>query len=74
MRMDYWDFRAILSWMALLLADGARWNLSWLCSGFGVLAPSPFRVGRCGFGCGCSAWILRIGWRVRLNYNGLHRG
>ena len=44
MRTDHWDFRAILSWMALLFTDGTRWNLSWFCGGFGILSPSAFRV------------------------------
>ena len=72
MRTDHWDFRAVLSWVALLLADGARWDLSWLYSGFGILAPGPFRVGRCG--CRCGGWSLQTGWRVRLDRDGLHQG
>ena len=42
---DHGDFRTILSWMALLLADGTRWDLSWFYGGFGVLSPSPFGLG-----------------------------
>ena len=42
MHTDHWDFREILSWMALLFVDSTRWDLSWFCGGFGVLSPGPF--------------------------------
>ena len=71
MHMDHWNFRAILSWIALLFTDGTRWDLSWFYDGFGVLSPSPFGLGWCR--CGCSGWLMRIEWGVRLNQNRLHR-
>ena len=47
MRTDHWDFKEILIWMALLFADGTRWNLSWFYGGFGVFTPIPFGLGKC---------------------------
>ena len=72
MHTDHWDFREILSWMALLFTDRTRWDLSWCCGGFSVLFPSAFGLGQCRYGCG--SWLVQTGWRVRLNHNRFHRG
>ena len=69
-RTDHWNFRAILSWMALLFTDDTRWDLSWFCDDFGVLSLGPFGLGRCR--CRCGGWIMWTGWGVRLNCNRLH--
>ena len=71
-RMDHWDLREILSWIALLLANNARWDWPRFCDSFGILALGPFRVGQCG--CGCGGWLLQARWRVRLDRNGLYDG
>ena len=70
MHTNHWDFRAILSWMALLFADGTRWDLSWFYGGFGVLSSGPFGLGWCI--CGCDGWSMQTGWVVRLNCKRLH--
>ena len=70
MCMDHWDFRATLSWVALLFIDDTRQDLSRLCGRLRILALGPFWVGQCG--CRCGSWILRAGWRVRLHPDGLH--
>ena len=71
MCMDHWDFREILSWMALLFIDGTRWNLLWFCGGFGVIFPIPFGLGWCR--CRYSGWLVQTEWKVRLNRNRLHQ-
>ena len=71
MHMDHWDFREILSLMALLFVDGTRWDLSWFCGGFGVLSPSPFGLGWCR--CGYGGWPMQARWGVGLNRNRLHQ-
>ena len=50
MHTDHWDFRAIFIWVALLLTDGARRDLSRFSGTFSILSPDPFWVGRCGCG------------------------
>ena len=72
MHMDHWDFKEILSCMALLFADGTRWDLLQFYSGFGVLAPGSFGLGLCW--CRCSSWLVWTGWRVRIDRDGLHQG
>ena len=47
---NHGDFREVLSWVALLLIDGTRWDLSWLYDGFGILSLGPFWVGSAGAG------------------------
>ena len=71
MRTNHWYFRAILSWMALLFADGTRWDWPWFYGGFGVLPPRRFGLGRCRYQCG--GWLMWTGWGARLNRNRLHR-
>ena len=64
MCMDHWDFREILSWVALLFAGDTRWYWLWFCSGFDVLPPHPFGLGQCR--CGCVGWLMRTGWGVNF--------
>ena len=68
MRTDHWDFREILSWMALLFTNDTGWEFLWFCGGFGVLSPRPFGLGQ----CRCGSWLMQTGWGVRLNRNRLH--
>ena len=55
MRMDNWNLRVVLSWMALFFADGARRDLSRFSNSFCIISPGPFSGG--------AVWV-RVRWLV----------
>ena len=72
MRMDYWNLREVLSWMAMFFINGERRDLSRFSGSFHIFSLGPFGVGR--GRCGCSGWFLRVGWGTRFECNGLNGG